>query len=43
MLSLLFFLTLPSAYYYGKKNCLLELDSIIGLRVQLSDQKIESF
>ena len=42
-LSLLFFFITAFCLLLRKKNCLLELDSIIGLKGQLSDQKIESF
>ena len=42
-LSLLFFFITAFCLLLRKKNCLLEWDSIIGLKGQLSDQKIESF
>ena len=40
---LIFFLITVFCLFLRKKICLLELDCIIGLKVQLSDQKIESF
>ena len=43
MLSLLIIFFNNYLLLIKEKFCLLELDCIIGLKVQLSDQKIESF